>query len=90
MMAANHVIERDGTLKPADLLGQTVRPQKVPDAAARTDDLKYGAARREFIVQRIQHAGARQIEVGRGGEIADHGTDTGSTAAHPRHYRLEH
>ena len=90
MMAADRVIERDGPLEPADFGGQTVGPQKIPHPAARPDDLKRDAARREFIVQRIQHAGARQIEVGRGGEIADHGTDTGSTAAHPRHHRLEH
>ena len=83
MMSADRVIERDGPLEPADLGGQTVGAQKIPHPAARPDDLKRDAARREFIVQRIQHAGAREIEVGRGGEIADHGTDTGSTRRAP-------
>ena len=43
--------------------------------------------RRELIVERIQNAGTREIEMGRCGEIADHRTDP--VAAHLSHHGFE-
>src|SRR6185503_21074062 len=75
-MSADCVTERYGAFESAELCGETIGPQQIPDPAACAHDLKRDSTRGELIVESIQHAGAGKIEMRRGGQIADHRADS--------------
>src|SRR4029078_13716217 len=72
---ADCVIERYGALQVAHLLGENIGPQQIASGAPRSNNLQRNAPRCELAVECTQHAGTREIDVGRRGEIADHRPD---------------
>src|SRR5262245_11611089 len=77
VLAVEYTIESHHSVDLTSLFVQAVGAQQVARSSMRPDDAQCDALGGELAMQLVQHAGAGEIDIGRGGKIADHQADAG-------------
>src|SRR5262249_21845189 len=73
--AAEEIVQSHAPIESADLFAHAFGSQQVAHPPPRADDTQRYAAARKVEVQLVQHARAREIDMGRRGEAADDQAD---------------
>ena len=73
--AAEQIVQRHAPIESADLFAHAFGSQQVAYLPVRSEDTQCYAAARKVEVQLVQHARAREIDMGRRGEVADDQAD---------------
>ena len=78
---AEQAVQGHEPLQPADLFGDAVSTQEVPNPATRRDDAQLNGVLCKLVMQLVQHARACHIHMRRGREVADDEANGGRAAS---------